>query len=60
MILDVFLYVVVVVFKDVLVYEEWIYKCQEVYCLKFVEDKVSFYYCKVDFLWLMSDWDFIV
>lgn len=57
--LDASLHAVVAVLKDVPVYEEWIYKCQEAYRLKPAEDKASLYYCRVDFPWPMSDRDFI-
>jgi len=57
--LDASLHAVVAVLKDVPVYEDWIYKCQEAYRMKPAEDKASLYYCKVDFPWPMSDRDFI-
>lgn len=57
--LDASLHAVVAVLKDVPVYEDWIYKCQEAYRLKPAEQKSSLYYCQVDFPWPMSDRDFI-
>lgn len=51
---------IVALLQDVEAIPEWVYKCEEAYVVKEINNEEEYYYNLIDFPWPMSDRDFVL